>query len=114
VAAIAGLAVISVIERDQLLQNATSMGDRLAANIADLDHPLVDHVRGRGLLRGVVLNADVAQAITDAALDGGFIINAPRPNVLRIAPPLIITADQIDTFTTALPRFLDTAEGVHR
>lgn len=109
VAAIAGLAVIAVIERDGLLENATAMGDRLAANITAHDHPIVDHVRGRGLLRGVVLTRDIAAAVTDVALDHGFIINAPRPNVLRIAPPLIITAAQIDSFTEALPSFLDTA-----
>ena len=111
VAAIAGLAVISVIERDQLLQNAQEMGELLATTITALDHPLIDHVRGRGLLRGVVLTRDIAAAVSDAALDAGFIINAPRPNVLRIAPPLIITAEQIGTFTQALPGFLDTAQG---
>jgi acetylornithine aminotransferase len=111
VAAIAGLAVISVIERDQLLQNAEDMGELLATTITALDHPLIDHVRGRGLLRGVVLTRDIAAAVSDAALDAGFIINAPRPNVLRIAPPLIITAEQIGTFTQALPGFLDTAQG---
>ncbi|SDT13911.1 acetylornithine transaminase [Microlunatus soli] len=109
VACIAGLAVLSVIERDDLLANATEQGARLSEGIAALDHPAVDHVRGQGLLRGVVLTSDIAQAVTDAALDGGFIINAPRPNVLRIAPPLIITSQQIDTFIEALPTFLGAA-----
>jgi acetylornithine aminotransferase len=109
VAAIAGLAVLSVIERDDLLANATEQGARLADAVSALDHPLIDRVRGRGLLRGIVLTADIAQAVTDAALDAGFIINAPRPNVLRVAPPLIITADQIDSFSEALPVFLDQA-----
>ncbi|HEY9290280.1 MAG TPA: acetylornithine transaminase [Microlunatus sp.] len=107
VACIAGLAVMSVIERDDLLANVTDQGARLADAITALDHPLIDHVRGRGLLRGVVLTDDRAQQVTDVALDGGFIINAPRPNVLRIAPPLIITADQINSFVEALPGFLD-------
>jgi acetylornithine aminotransferase len=107
VACIAGLAVLSVIERDGLLENARQQGDRLAAGIEALNHPLVDHVRGRGLLRGVVLSSDVAAAVTDTALDAGFIINAPRPNVLRLAPPLIISAEQIDSFVRALPNLLD-------
>ncbi|QGN35514.1 acetylornithine transaminase [Microlunatus sp. Gsoil 973] len=111
VAAIAGLAVIAVIERDQLLQNAMVTGDQLATGITALGHPLIDHVRGRGLLRGVVLTRDIAAAVSDAALDAGYIINAPRPNVLRIAPPLIITADQIAGFIEALPGFLDDAQG---
>lgn len=111
VAGIAGLAVIAVIERDQLLTNATTMGDRLAAAVDDLGHQQVDHVRGRGLLRGIVLRSEIAPAVTDAALDAGIIINAPRPNVLRVAPPLIVTADQIDTFTAALPKLLDAGAG---
>lgn len=49
--------------------------------------------------------------MSDAALDAGFIINAPRPDVLRIAPPLIITATQLDTFVAALPQLLDSAAG---
>ena len=63
----------------------------------------------RGLLRGVTLAAPVAARVSDAALDAGFIINAPRPDVLRIAPPLIITATQLDTFITVLPDLLDDA-----
>ena len=102
VAAIAGLAVIGVIERDGLLANAQAMGERLAAGVQALGHPLVDHVRGRGLLRGIVLTDDVAGRVSDSLLDAGWIINAPRPNVLRIAPPLIVQAEQIDAFVLAL------------
>ena len=107
VAAIAGLAVIAVIERDGLLEQARMLGDRLAETITALDHPLITGVRGRGLLRGVTLAEPVAAQVADAALDAGFIINAPRPNVLRLAPPLIITAEQLDSFTAILPELLD-------
>lgn len=111
VAAMAGLAVLSVIERDGLLAKVHDLGDRLAESIMALRHPLVQGVRGRGLLRGIVLREPIAPAVADAALDAGFIINAPRPTVLRIAPPLIITADQLDGFVTALPRLLDSVGG---
>jgi acetylornithine/N-succinyldiaminopimelate aminotransferase len=109
VASIAGLAVINVIERDGLLENATAMGEHLVRSVEGLGHPLVAEVRGRGLLRGIVLTTDVAPAVVDLALEAGFVINAPRPHVLRIAPPLIITAAQLDTFVEALPGFLDAA-----
>jgi acetylornithine aminotransferase len=109
VASIAGLAVMNVIERDGLLENATAMGEHLVARVEGLGHPLVSGVRGRGLLRGIVLTADLAPAVSDLALEAGFVINAPRPHVLRIAPPLIITAAQLDTFVDALPGFLDAA-----
>ena len=69
----------------------------------------VDHVRGQGLLRGVVLTEEIAPAVADAALDAGFIINAPRPTVLRLAPPLIIGEAEIDGFIDALPGLLDAA-----
>ncbi|WP_408630451.1 acetylornithine transaminase [Microlunatus flavus] len=111
VAAIAGLAVMNVIERDGLLEHVTAMGEHLERSVMGLGHPLVAEVRGRGLLRGVVLTADVAPAVTDLALEAGFVINAPRPHVLRIAPPLIITAAQLDTFVEALPGLLDAASG---
>ncbi len=107
VAAIAGLAVIAVIERDGLLEHATAMGEHLAATVTGLGHPLVAGVRGRGLLRGIVLTEPVAAAVSDAALDAGFVVNAPRPDVLRLAPPLVVTADQLDSFTAALPGLLD-------
>ncbi|MCW2810461.1 MAG: acetylornithine and succinylornithine aminotransferase [Friedmanniella sp.] len=109
VAAVAGLAVIGVIERDGLLEHATAMGQHLADAILALGHPLVSGVRGRGLLRGVTLTAPIGPAVSDAALAAGFIVNAPRPDVLRLAPPLIITAPQLDTLVAALPGLLDTA-----
>jgi acetylornithine aminotransferase len=109
VAAIAGLAVIAVIERDGLLERATRLGEHLVDAITALGHPLITGVRGRGLLRGVTLVAPVAAQVADAALDAGFIVNAPRPDVLRLAPPLIITAEQLDSFTDALPSLLDGA-----
>ncbi|HEY5785542.1 MAG TPA: acetylornithine transaminase [Microlunatus sp.] len=107
VAAIAGLAVIAVIERDDLLTRATQLGEHLVTTITGLQHPMITGVRGRGLLRGVTLAAPVAAQVADAALDAGFIINAPRPDVLRLAPPLIITAEQLDGFVAVLPDLLD-------
>jgi acetylornithine/N-succinyldiaminopimelate aminotransferase len=109
VAAIAGLAVIAVIERDGLLDHVTAMGEHLTSAVDQLAHPLIIGVRGRGLLRGIVFAEPVAAAVSDAALDAGFIVNAPGPQVLRLAPPLVVTAGQLDTFVAALPGFLDRA-----
>ena len=109
VAAIAGLAVIAVIERDGLLQRANDLGGHLADAVLGLGHPLVTGVRGQGLLRAVTLSAPIASAVADAALDAGFIVNAPRPDVLRLAPPLVVSADQLDTFAAALPDLLERA-----
>jgi acetylornithine/N-succinyldiaminopimelate aminotransferase len=109
VAAAAGLAVLSIIERDGLLARAIEAGEYLASAVQALNHPQVLNVRGRGLLRGVVLASPIAGAVAKAALNAGFVINAPRPNVLRIAPPLIITDAQLAEFVTVLPGLLDEA-----
>jgi acetylornithine aminotransferase len=110
VAAAAGLAVIGVIERDGLLAHATEVGDHLREAVTGLGHPLVQGIRGRGLLRGIVLTEPIAPALADVALDAGFVVNAPRPNVIRLVPPLVITSAQIDTFVQALPGLLRRAE----
>ena len=107
VAAAAGLAVLGIIERDGLLARVRTAGERLARGILDLDHPRVATVRGQGLLRGVVLTDPIAPAVADAALASGFVINAPRPNVLRLAPPLIISDADLDAFVAALPALLE-------
>lgn len=107
VAAAAGLAVMTIIERDGLLDRVLRVGDALATAISGLGHPGIVAVRGRGLLRGVVLAHEIAPAVADAALDAGYVINAPRPNVLRLAPPLVVEQAQLDGFVAALPRLLD-------
>ena len=107
VAAIAGLAVIAVIERDGLLAHAKTLGEHLTTAIMGLDHRLITGVRGRGLLQAVILAKPVAAAVVDAALAAGFVINAPRPDVLRLAPPLIIGAIELDRFVRVLPSLLD-------
>jgi acetylornithine aminotransferase len=109
-AAAAGLAVLDTIEADKLLAHATSVGGHLVDSVAALCHPLISGVRGAGLLRAVQLSADVSARVADRALAAGFIINAPTPDVLRLAPPLVITTAQVDSFVAALPALLDGLE----
>ncbi|NUS56191.1 MAG: acetylornithine transaminase [Streptomycetaceae bacterium] len=107
--AAAALAVLQVLADEDLVSNADRLGKHLAGGIEALEHPLVDHVRGRGLLLGIVLAAEIAPAAEAAARDAGFLVNAARPDVIRLAPPLILTDDQADSFIDALPGILDTA-----
>ena len=109
-AAAAGLAVLETIDKDGLLAHAASIGDHLADSVAALGHPLISGVRGEGLLRAIVLSADVAAVVADRALSAGFILNAPTADALRLAPPLVITTEQVDSFVTALPTLLDGLE----
>jgi acetylornithine/N-succinyldiaminopimelate aminotransferase len=107
----AGLAVVKTLADDDLVHRADAAGKTLAHGIEELGHPLVDYVRGRGLLLGVVLTAPQAKAVENAARDAGFLVNAAAADVVRLAPPLVITDAQIDAFLTALPTVLDTAAG---
>lgn len=106
IAAAAGLAVIATIENDGLLDNVVKVGELLRDGLAD---PRVTEVRGRGLLVGLDLDADVASQVADAALRHGVILNACTPNRIRLAPPLILTADQASEFLALWPRILDDA-----
>lgn len=102
-AARAALTVLDVIESDGLVEHARETGDWFAASVEGLGLPQVSHVRGRGLLRGIVLTEPIAKDVHARALEAGFIINAPRPDVLRLAPPLVVTRDELQTFVDALP-----------
>jgi acetylornithine aminotransferase len=101
--------VLKTLADDDLISRADVLGKTLSQGIEAIGHPLVDHVRGRGLLRGVVLTAPHGKAIEAAARDAGFLVNAATPDVVRLAPPLVVTDAQIDAFLTALPAVLDTA-----
>ncbi|MFF0817602.1 acetylornithine transaminase [Rhodococcus sp. NPDC003318] len=109
VCAAAALAVLRTVEQDDLISHADTVGKSLSAGIEALGHPLVDHVRGAGLLLGIVLTATVAPAVEAAARDAGFLVNAAAPDVVRLAPPLILTEEQAQGFVSALPTILDTA-----
>ncbi len=111
ICAAAALAVLRVIADDDLVRRSGVLGKTLHQSIESLHHPLIDHVRGRGLLCGVVLGAPVAKEVEAAARAAGFLVNSPSPDVIRLAPALIITEHQIDSFVTALPAILDTAKG---
>jgi acetylornithine/N-succinyldiaminopimelate aminotransferase len=112
VACAAALAVIDTIEKDGLLASVTAVGARLAAGIEAIGHPLVTDVRGSGLWLGIVLDGPAATAVEAAAQRAGFLVNAVQPDVIRLAPPLVLTLAEADSFTAALPGILDAASVV--
>jgi acetylornithine/N-succinyldiaminopimelate aminotransferase len=109
VSAAAALAVIGTIAQEGLLDHVKRIGERLRDGILAAGHPLVAEVRGAGLLLGVELTAPAAPALCAAMRDAGFLINGVSPTVVRLAPPLILTAAQVDAFIAALPAGLDQA-----
>ncbi len=113
VCAAAALAVLRTIERDDLLHNVETVGKKLIDGIDELGHPLIDHVRGAGLLIGIQLNRPAAAQVESAARAQGYLVNPAKPDVIRLAPPLILTETQAGSLLSDLPGILDTALEQH-
>jgi acetylornithine aminotransferase len=111
VACAAGLAVVDTIANDGLLENVKRQSGTLRDGIESLGHPLVRHVRGAGLLLGIVLTEPLAPQVQQAAQDAGFLVNAPAPDVVRLMPPLNLGDDEAESFLRALPGVLDAVHG---
>ena len=109
IAAAAALAVLDTIRDEGLLERAKELEHRFTAGIEGLGHPGVSGVRGKGALLGVVLTAPVAGALEARLREAGFLANAVAPDVLRLAPSLVLTDAQVDAFVAALPAALDAA-----
>jgi acetylornithine aminotransferase len=99
----AALAVIRTIANEGLLDHVKRVGEQLRRGVEALGL----EVRGAGLLLGIVLRTPVAVQVTAALRDAGFLANPVQPCVVRLAPPLTLTAEQADTFLQALPSALD-------
>lgn len=111
VACAAGLAVLDTIENEGLLENVKRQSEKLRGGIEALGHSLIDHVRGAGLLLGIVLTEPLAPQVQQAAQEAGFLVNAPAPDVVRLMPPLNLGDDEADALLRALPGILDGAYG---
>jgi 4-aminobutyrate aminotransferase-like enzyme/Ser/Thr protein kinase RdoA (MazF antagonist) len=111
----AGLAVLDVMDDERLRAHATNVGDHLVARLRELAerHPTIGDVRGRGLFVGVELVDDPdsrapATALTSRVIEGvrrrGILVSSdgPHANVLKIKPPLVVTAAELDHFVDAL------------
>ena len=106
VAAAAALAVLRTIEEQGLLEHVTKLGAVLREG---LRHQHVAEVRAQGLLVGLDLDAPRAAAVAAAARAHGFIVNDCTPERIRLAPPLVLTEEQVAELLDAWPSILDEA-----
>lgn len=119
----AGLAVLDTIEKERLLENATARGAQLREGIAALHAPLVRDVRGAGLLLGVEI-ADFrwkggvedarppALRLTLKLLEHGLLVVPAGERVIRLLPPLNVTAQECDEAVAKLGEALALAEAL--
>lgn len=91
----AALAVLDAIEEEGLVQRAAEAGTRLIRGLNAIFGPRAE-VRGKGFLVAAELDADLARDVTSAALEKGVLVNDATPRVVRLAPPLVITDEEID------------------
>ncbi|MGZ4126538.1 MAG: acetylornithine transaminase [Actinomycetota bacterium] len=93
----AALAVLDIISSEGLVQRAAEAGDGLMALLRDATagNPLVREVRGLGLLVAVELTAERAADVVGACLQRGLVVNNVAADTIRLAPPLIVTDEQI-------------------
>lgn len=94
----AALAVLDVIESEDLVANSARMGERLVARLRDVfaDSSAVTEVRGVGLLVGVQLAGDWSKDVVNAARDRGLLVNNVQPDTVRLSPPLTVSEADVD------------------
>ncbi|MFA6636006.1 MAG: aspartate aminotransferase family protein [Candidatus Omnitrophota bacterium] len=94
----AALGVFEAIEEDGLLDNTAKMGKYLVEKIKELSEkfPIIEDIRGLGLMIGVKMGMEDASCIPELLLKKGLLINCTQGNILRIMPPITVTAEEID------------------
>ncbi len=108
VATAAALAVIDVIEKNDLLAKVAEAGVELRAELATI--PGVSEVRGAGLLIGIDFAKPIAKLVAQKCLENGLLVNGNSENTIRIAPPLNVTDAQIAKFLKLFKKSIADAE----
>eukprot|EP00611_Tribonema_gayanum_P021723 TRINITY_DN4233_c0_g1_i1.p1 TRINITY_DN4233_c0_g1~~TRINITY_DN4233_c0_g1_i1.p1 ORF type:complete len:365 (-),score=127.49 TRINITY_DN4233_c0_g1_i1:358-1452(-) len=94
------MAALQVLKDENMAENATEMGQRLRDGLRAINAPVVELVRGKGLLNAIVVKeegeSDRAWQICLKMKEKGLLAKPTHGNIIRLAPPLCITADQVD------------------
>ena len=95
----AAVSVLDIIKQDNLLENANTVGSYLIEELKKFDKVL--EVRGRGLMIGIELPAELANVKKDLLLKNNIFTGEAKPNVIRLLPALNLTKELADQFLTA-------------
>jgi acetylornithine/N-succinyldiaminopimelate aminotransferase len=107
----AAIAAVSLLSRPETLSHCLKMGEYLTGRLLELQRrrPVVREVRGKGLMIGVELSVE-ALPLVERALAEGLLLNRPMERVLRLVPPLIVNAEEIDAMLAILELILPGGE----
>lgn len=105
-------AVLCAVSEPEFLGRVRRSGDRLHRELEGLAarHHIVEGVRGRGLMLGMVLRREAASEVVRAAREEGLLLVGAGPNVVRFVPPLNVTGEEIDQAVAVLRRVLPAVE----
>lgn len=105
----AGLAVFDIFEKEGLVENADKMGKLFKERLSELakKHDTITEVRSAGLLIGIELKTEIAKDVFNKLFEDGFLTSLCGGNTIRIAPPLIISENDIDLFVNELDSILE-------
>ena len=111
IACAAAIAVIEAIEEEKLLDNTNAVGQYARNKLEQLKekYPIIDHIRGKGLMLGLQLNMPGA-SIVSRCLEKGLRINCTQETVLRMMPSMTVTQDEIDAAVAILDEVLGEGE----
>ncbi len=89
---------LRVLTEENLIQRAAELGEYLLTRLHGINSPHVREIRGKGLYAGIVLEPEAggARRFCEALMDRGLLCKETRWNVIRLAPPLVITREEID------------------
>lgn len=108
-----GMAALDVLVDEHLAENAAAMGEHFRAAITALQSPLIQEVRGKGLLNAIVIKHDNPEAAWEICLkmrDNGLLAKPTHGDKIRLAPPLIINKEQIDACVAIIGQSLQAFE----
>lgn len=108
IACAAGVATMTTIIEENLMENAAKMGEYWREKLEQLcaKYPFIDSPRGIGLMRAVNVKHDLAPVIVQRALEHGLLLNNTGNRTLRMIPPLILTRGDLDEAAELLDRAL--------
>jgi ornithine--oxo-acid transaminase len=98
VASKVAIAALDVIKEEKLMENAEKLGEIFRSELKKIESEMVEAVRGKGLLNAIVIqprNGKTAWDVCVALKDNGLLAKPTHEHIIRFAPPLIITEEQI-------------------
>jgi ornithine--oxo-acid transaminase len=101
---------LRVLVDENLVERAAELGEYLTARLGEIDSPHIKEIRSRGLWVGIVLKPEAgsARGFCEALVERGLLCKDTHWNVIRLAPPLVITREEIDWAVERLAEVLQT------